>query len=103
MSLRARLTNVCNALWYDDSRGSLALLPLAWIFAAAVTLRQAAYRIGVRRVHRFSVPVIVVGNLTVGGSGKTPLVIWLARYLRNAGYRPAVVSRGYGGSNRGGL
>jgi tetraacyldisaccharide 4'-kinase len=53
------------------------------------------------RTQRLPVPVIVVGNLTVGGSGKTPLVLWLVERLREAGWRPGIISRGYGGSGRG--
>jgi len=63
-----------------------------------VALRRAAYRLGVLRVHRVPVPVIVVGNLIVGGAGKTPLVLWLVQALKRRGYRPGIVSRGYGGS-----
>lgn len=63
-------------------------------------MRRAAYRVGVFRVQRFSVPVIVIGNITVGGTGKTPLVIWLADHLRQRGLKPGIVSRGYGGRAR---
>lgn len=63
-------------------------------------MRRAAYRVGVFRVQRFSVPVIVVGNITVGGTGKTPLVIWLADHLSQRGLKPGIVSRGYGGRAR---
>jgi tetraacyldisaccharide 4'-kinase len=60
-------------------------------------LRRLLYRIGVLHSERLAVPVIVVGNITVGGSGKTPLVLWLAEFLRRHGYRPGLISRGYGG------
>ena len=76
------------------------LLPLACAFALLVGLRRALYRCGALRSHRLSVPVIVVGNLTVGGSGKTPLVLWLVHHLRASGWRPGIISRGYGGSAR---
>ena len=59
------------------------------------------YKLGVFRVRHWNVPILVVGNLTVGGSGKTPLVIELARGLRARGWRPGVVSRGYGGISKG--
>lgn len=85
-----------------ETRGPLAwvLLPLAFVFAAVAALRRACFRIGLCRVRRFDVPVLVVGNITVGGTGKTPLVIWLARHLQSLGYHPGIVSRGYGGKAR---
>jgi tetraacyldisaccharide 4'-kinase len=60
-------------------------------------LRRAFYRAGLLRAARLPVPVIVVGNISVGGTGKTPLVLWLADFLRQQGYHPGIVSRGYGG------
>ncbi len=60
--------------------------------------RRLVYKRGIARVHRIGLPVIVVGNLTVGGTGKTPLVLWICRYLRDQGYRPGVATRGYGGT-----
>lgn len=62
-----------------------------------VLLRRKAYKLGIFNIERFDIPVIVVGNITVGGTGKTPLVIWLANFLRKAGFFPAIVSRGYKG------
>lgn len=73
------------------------LLPLAALFWLGATLRRQCYRFGPCKVRRFQVPVLVVGNITVGGTGKTPLVIWLARYLRGQGWRPGIVARGYRG------
>jgi tetraacyldisaccharide 4'-kinase len=81
-------------------RGALALLllPLSWLFGAVAALRRALYRGGWLRQERVSVPVVIVGNISVGGSGKTPLVLWLAARLRERGFNPGIVSRGYGGS-----
>jgi tetraacyldisaccharide 4'-kinase len=83
--------------WYRRSALSLLLLPVSWVYCFLVLVRRALYRAGVLRKERLPVPVVVVGNLTVGGTGKTPLVVWLARCLRTQGYRPGIVTRGYGG------
>ncbi len=89
-----------NQLWYGDRILALPLVPVSWLFRALAVLRRQAYRSGVFASHRTARPVIVVGNLTVGGSGKTPFVIWLAAQLHAAGYWPGIVSRGYGGKAR---
>ena len=90
MSRRARLEAWLNRRWYGR-RPIWWLLPLAGLYALATWLR----RVLTRRV-RVGVPVVVVGNLTAGGSGKTPVVIALCEALAAAGHRPGVVSRGYG-------
>ena len=87
--------------WQHLTPVSVVLLPLTAVFRAVVALRRTAYRVGLLRSRRLRVPVIVVGNITVGGTGKTPLVIWLASFLRAQGMRPGIVSRGYGGSTPG--
>jgi ATP-binding cassette, subfamily B, bacterial MsbA len=83
--------------WYGSARWIHLLRPLAWLFRRHVTRRRMAYLTGRRAPWRAPVPVIVVGNIAVGGTGKTPLVIWLAGLLRDWGFRPGIVSRGYGG------
>lgn len=98
ISLRGRLEGWLQQQWYGRSDVHPALAILEPLFASAVQLRNAAYRRGMAASRRFEVPVIVVGNLTVGGAGKTPLVQWIANHLAGAGYRPGIVSRGYGGS-----
>jgi tetraacyldisaccharide 4'-kinase len=85
--------------WYRLGAFSIALAPLGLAFGAAVRLRRAAYLAGVLRAHRLPVPVVVVGNLVVGGTGKTPLVLWVVDALRGRGLRPGIVSRGYRGAN----
>jgi tetraacyldisaccharide 4'-kinase len=85
-------------LWYGPAWLALPLWPLALLFRSVVALRAAAYRLGILRAHEVGRPVIVVGNLTVGGTGKTPVAAWLAHALSQRGYRVGVVLRGYGGS-----
>ncbi len=81
-------------------RGALAWLlwPASVVFGIAVRLRRLCYRLHLFKSIHPGIPVIVVGNLTVGGSGKTPLVLWIAELLAAKGWRPAIVSRGYGGT-----
>ncbi len=84
------------AVW--SQRGLLAWLlwPVSLLYGALGALRRTLYRIGVLTVHRLPVPVVVVGNVVVGGAGKTPTVIALVRHLQARGWHPGVVSRGYG-------
>ncbi len=86
------------ALWYRNATPSWPLRLLSQPFGLVVRLRRAGYARGALYSRRLPKPVIVVGNISVGGSGKTPLVIWLARQLAERGLRPGVVLRGYGGS-----
>ena len=89
-----------NRHWQRLGPLAIVLFPLSLIFRAVVAMRRAAYRLGLARQRRAGCPVIVVGNITVGGSGKTPLVIWLSEWLRDQGLHPGIVSRGYGGRAR---
>ncbi|MGB5718018.1 MAG: tetraacyldisaccharide 4'-kinase, partial [Gammaproteobacteria bacterium] len=84
--------------WYTRTPWLVVLTPLSLVYRVIVSLRRAAYKIDLLRSTRVPVPVIVVGNITVGGTGKTPLVVWLAEYLRGKGYKPGIISRGYGGT-----
>lgn len=89
------------AHWYRRSFAALTLLltPLSWLFGAGVALRRLGFRLRVLPAERVSKPVIVVGNLTVGGTGKTPFTLWLAAQLRARGFVPGIVLRGYGGNS----
>ncbi|UCC57228.1 MAG: tetraacyldisaccharide 4'-kinase [Gammaproteobacteria bacterium] len=83
--------------WYTRSPWLILLTPFSLLYSLAVRVRRLLYRIGVLPSERLPVPVIVVGNLTAGGTGKTPLTGWLAMMLKQAGYRPGIVARGYRG------
>ncbi|MEO8145832.1 MAG: tetraacyldisaccharide 4'-kinase [Betaproteobacteria bacterium] len=81
-------------------RGAIAWLlwPASLAFGVAAFFRRLFYKLHVFKSHKAGIPVIVVGNLTVGGSGKTPLVLWIAQLLKEHGWKPGIVSRGHGGS-----
>jgi len=86
-----------NAVWYGRHPVSLALLPLSWLYCGVAMLRRYLYRSGRLEMRRLPCPVVVVGNLTVGGAGKTPLVLRLAELAVERGLRPAILTRGYRG------
>lgn len=82
--------------WYDGSAIPLPARLLAPLYGGAIALRRLLYRRGWLKRHALPVPVVVVGNVTAGGTGKTPLTIALVKRLRDAGWKPGVASRGYG-------
>ena len=84
--------------WYEDRAPPWWTLPIAALYRVTTSARRAMYRHGWQRSARLPVPVVVVGNITTGGAGKTPLVIALVEALRERGFKPGVVSRGHGGS-----
>ncbi len=86
-------------LWYGKHPLVYLLLPVSWLFAGFVAIRRFAYLTGILPVQKVAVPVIVVGNITVGGTGKTPLIIWLGEFLQQRGMKPGFISRGYGGQS----
>ncbi len=95
--MKKTLARLAVDVWYKDAFLGILLLPFAYIFSDVVRFRRYLYLRGILKSHTLPVPVIVVGNITVGGTGKTPLIIWLAELLKNAGYKPGIISRGYGG------
>jgi len=98
MGAGSGLRSAVERAWWNPrwSLAALALSPLALLYGVALALRRAAYATGLRRPWRAPVPVIVVGNLIVGGAGKTPTVIALVDALRRQGWTPGVISRGHG-------
>jgi tetraacyldisaccharide 4'-kinase len=88
--------------WYSKKHDwvTFPLIPFSWLFGGIVKLRRRSYRNNTHKISQFPVPVIVVGNITVGGTGKTPFVIWLAKFLKSQGWMPGIVSRGVGGKQK---
>ncbi len=82
--------------WYQPFGWSWLLLPLSLVFALLSASRRLLFKTGVLKSHRVAAPVLVIGNISVGGTGKTPVTLWLCDYLRQQGWKPGIVSRGYG-------
>ena len=94
------LSQIIQRSWYRSfGVVTLLLLPLSVLYCLIVFVRRTLYKAGIFRQTKLPVPVIIVGNLSVGGTGKTPLVIAITKYLKSKGYKPGVVSRGYGGQS----
>lgn len=92
---RAKSTQITDA-WYQGSVWLYLLAPFALLYAVIISVRSLLFKLGVLSSYRSNLPVVVVGNITIGGTGKSPLVSYLVRELRSKGYRPGIVSRGYG-------
>ncbi|MGZ8984489.1 MAG: tetraacyldisaccharide 4'-kinase [Methylotenera sp.] len=84
--------------WVSYTLWHILLIPLSWLFFVITHVRKSLYQTGWLKSYRLAVPVVVIGNINVGGTGKTPLVVWLAEQLQLAGYKPGIISRGYGGN-----
>ncbi len=97
------MQNWLERVWYGGGRGGAWLRPLALLYRGVTAIRHAGYASGLFRSIRIDCPVVIVGNLSVGGSGKTPLVAWLVDALTSRDIRVGIISRGYGGSARGPL
>ncbi|MFZ6849549.1 tetraacyldisaccharide 4'-kinase [Undibacterium sp. RuRC25W] len=95
-SLSSRLQTWLLRNWQERGAVACLLWPLSKLFQLIVTFRFGVFVLGYKPQTRLPVPVIIVGNIFVGGTGKTPLVIWLVKQLQAAGWRPGVISRGYG-------
>lgn len=88
-----------NSLWSGKNKLYWLLIPFSWIYGLVVLFRKWAYKVGLFPSYELPVPIIVIGNLSVGGNGKTPLVIYLAEQLEKNGFKVGIISRGYGGKN----
>ncbi len=96
--MKQKLTRWLQDEWYKEMYISAFFMPISMIYADFIRFRSFLYKIGILKKNNIAVPVIVIGNITVGGTGKTPLVLWLARFLREEGFKPGIISRGYGGN-----
>ncbi|WP_201618186.1 tetraacyldisaccharide 4'-kinase [Psychrobacter urativorans] len=85
--------------WQRQAGWLWLLLPVSWLYGLLTKLRRRAYKIGLFSSYRAPIPVLVIGNITVGGSGKTPLIMALVSYLQQRGIHVGVISRGYGGDS----
>ena len=85
--------------WYKPKLFRWLLAPLSALYRLVIFLRKQSFHLGIFKQHKLSVPIIVVGNISVGGTGKTPFVIWLAQQLQQQGFKPGIISRGYGGKS----
>ena len=85
-------------VWYEDAPSGWLLCPLSGLYWLVLAAKAFLRTCGVLRTHKAAVPVVIVGNITAGGTGKTPTVLWLVEALRARGFNPGIVSRGYGGS-----
>lgn len=92
---KSKLHILINETWYSKNTLTHFLRPLSLLFCGIVAIRKSLYSLKILKQTKLNVPVIVVGNITVGGTGKTPLVIWIANFLKENGFTPGIVSRGY--------
>lgn len=103
--MQRSLNRYFQRIWYPESPGwcdravSIALLPASWVYRLISRCRVLAYRVGLCKQYKLNAPVVVVGNITAGGTGKTPVVINIAKQLKALGYHPGIITKGYGRQN----
>jgi len=91
------IAQIIQDAWNKQSKWLIALRPLSWLYQFGFTVNKQLYQKGIKKTYKAPVPVMIIGNITVGGSGKTPLLIQLVKYLQHQHVRVGVISRGYGG------
>ena len=91
------LAQIIQNAWNSQAKWLIVLRPLSWLYQFGFRINQGLYRFGLKKAYSAPVPVMIIGNITVGGSGKTPLLIHLVKYLQQQQIRVGVISRGYGG------
>ena len=97
-SLMTKHSRKIEANWYTRKKPNVVLRLLAFCFGLLSNLRKSLYSHGILKQFKINVPVIVIGNINVGGTGKTPVTLWLAGFLHKQGKHVGIISRGYGGS-----
>jgi len=95
--MKQKISRWLQDVWYKEMYISAAFMPISMVYDDIMRFRAFLYKIGIKKKTRLAVPVVIVGNITVGGTGKTPLILWMARLLKEQGYKPGIISRGYGG------
>jgi len=96
--MKGKFSDLVALSWYQGALWLYLLFPLVLLYSMVILIRRLLYRLGVFQVYRSSLPVVIVGNITVGGTGKSPLVSHLVQSLSDMGFKPGIVSRGYGSS-----
>ena len=86
---------ILNKQYYEKSSWILLLLPLSFIYFLIISFRTYAYKSGIFKSIKMKVPLVVIGNITIGGTGKTPLVIWVLEKLIKLGMKPGLICSGY--------
>jgi len=97
--MKSKLSRWLQDSWYKEMYISSIFMPLSMLYDDAMRFRKFLYKIGIKKSTKLPVPVVIVGNITVGGTGKTPLTLWVAKFLIEQGYKPGIISRGYGGKS----
>lgn len=95
--MKQKISRWLQDVWYKEMYISSIFMPLSMLYDDAMRFRAFLYRTGLKKKTKLAAPVVIVGNITVGGTGKTPLILWMANFLKEQGFKPGIISRGYGG------